>query len=38
LQARLKDMHEYELPEFLVMPIAEGSEAYLTWIREATAG
>jgi periplasmic divalent cation tolerance protein len=36
--ARGRGMHEYALPEFLVMPIAEGSEAYLTWIREATAG
>lgn len=38
LQARLKEMHEYELPEFVVLPIAGGSEAYLAWIREATAG
>ena len=38
LQARLNEMHEYELPEFLVLPVAGGSEAYLAWIREATTG
>lgn len=37
LQARLHELHEYEVPEFLVLPIAGGSEAYLKWIRESTA-
>ena len=38
LQARLRQLHEYEVPEFLVMPVAGGSDAYLSWIRESTAG
>jgi periplasmic divalent cation tolerance protein len=37
LKTRLHELHEYEMPEFLVMPIAGGSEAYLQWIRESTA-
>jgi periplasmic divalent cation tolerance protein len=38
LQARLQELHEYDVPEFLVMPIAGGSDAYLEWVRESTAG
>ena len=33
LQARMRELHPYELPEFLVLD-ARGSEAYLAWIRE----
>jgi uncharacterized protein involved in tolerance to divalent cations len=29
-------MHPYEVPEFLVLPIADGNEAYLRWIGEST--
>jgi uncharacterized protein involved in tolerance to divalent cations len=38
LRARVHDLHDYEVPEFIVMPIVGGSEAYLNWIRESTAG
>lgn len=38
LRARVHELHDYEVPEFLVLPIAGGSEAYLNWIRESTAG
>lgn len=38
LQARLHQLHEYEVPEFIVLPIAGGSDSYLRWIRESTAG
>jgi periplasmic divalent cation tolerance protein len=36
LRARLHELHPYELPEFLVIGIEGGSEAYLRWIREQT--
>jgi periplasmic divalent cation tolerance protein len=35
LRARLRELHPYELPEFLVLE-AQGSEAYLAWIDENT--
>jgi periplasmic divalent cation tolerance protein len=31
LQARLRQLHPYELPEFLVLD-ATGSDAYLAWV------
>lgn len=34
LQARLRELHPYELPEFLVLD-ATGSEAYLAWVGES---
>jgi periplasmic divalent cation tolerance protein len=38
LQARLLELHSYELPEFLVVGIETGSEPYLRWVREQTEG
>lgn len=38
LRARVHELHDYEVPEFIVMAIVGGSEAYLNWIRESTAG
>ena len=38
LEARVRELHEYEVPEFIVVPIIGGSQAYLNWIRESTAG
>jgi periplasmic divalent cation tolerance protein len=36
VEARVKELHPYELPEFLVLP-ATGSAAYLAWIGESVA-
>jgi periplasmic divalent cation tolerance protein len=33
LERRLKELHPYELPEFVVMRVAGGNEPYLEWIR-----
>lgn len=38
LRARVHELHDYDVPEFIVIPIVGGSDAYLNWIREATAG
>ena len=38
LRTRVHELHDYEVPEFIVMPIVGGSEPYLAWIRESTAG
>jgi periplasmic divalent cation tolerance protein len=35
VQARLRAMHPYELPEFLVLPVESGSEAYVRWVEES---
>jgi periplasmic divalent cation tolerance protein len=35
LEARLRMLHPYELPEFLVLPATGGSSGYLTWLRES---
>lgn len=36
LRDRLRELHPYDLPEFLVLPIVDGSDAYLRWIGQAT--
>ncbi len=36
LEARLRALHGYDLPEFLVVPVEDGSGAYLDWVREQT--
>ena len=33
LESRLKALHPYELPEFLVVPVEGGSDEYLRWVR-----
>ena len=35
LEIRLGELHAYELPEFLVVAAAAGSDAYLAWVRES---
>ena len=37
LKARIKELHPYDVPEILVLPIADGGEDYLRWVREMTA-
>jgi periplasmic divalent cation tolerance protein len=35
LRARLTALHPYELPEFIVLAVADGGAAYLQWIEES---
>jgi periplasmic divalent cation tolerance protein len=37
LEAMIKDMHPYELPEIIAVPISQGSAEYLAWIDSETA-
>ena len=36
LWERVKELHPYDVPEFLVMPIVDGNDAYLRWVGEST--
>ncbi len=35
LKKRIKELHSYQLPEIIVLPIFDGDEAYLQWIRDS---
>jgi periplasmic divalent cation tolerance protein len=34
VERRLHELHPYEVPEFLVVDVASGSERYLSWVEE----
>lgn len=38
LQRRMHELHPYEVPEFIVLPVIEGSQKYLDWLSESTTG
>ena len=35
LEARLRELHSYEVPEFVVLPIESGSRLYLEWLHDS---
>jgi periplasmic divalent cation tolerance protein len=37
LRERLRELHSYELPEFVVLSVDDGSEEYLKWVVEQTS-
>ena len=38
VEARVRQLHSYEVPEFLVVPVATGGAAYLGWVNDQTRG
>lgn len=36
VEGKIKEIHSYEVPEIVAIPIIRGSEAYLSWLREST--
>lgn len=36
VKARVHALHSYAVPEFLVLPVLDGSSAYLDWIVSST--
>lgn len=36
LWERVRELHPYDLPEFIVIPIVDGNHAYLRWISDST--
>ena len=37
LNAKVKELHSYTVPEVIAMPIIDGSEEYIKWLKEATS-
>jgi periplasmic divalent cation tolerance protein len=37
LEAEVKRLHSYDVPEFIALPIVAGSHAYLNWLAECVA-
>jgi periplasmic divalent cation tolerance protein len=37
VRAAIDELHSYEVPEFVVLPIESGSEAYLDWIAKCVS-
>jgi periplasmic divalent cation tolerance protein len=35
LWERVRGLHPYDVPEFVVLPIVDGDEAYLKWLGES---
>lgn len=35
LKKRIKELHSYQVPEIIVLPVKEGDEAYLRWISDS---
>jgi periplasmic divalent cation tolerance protein len=33
---RIRELHPYDVPEFLVLPIVDGNDAYLRWVADST--
>src|SRR5579863_4403197 len=38
LQSRITELHSYETPEILAVPVRAGAEKYLRWLDESTTG
>ena len=38
LAARVQELHPYELPEVIALPVMAGSMEYLTWVAENATG
>jgi periplasmic divalent cation tolerance protein len=36
VQVRIGELHSYELPELLVLPVVDGSPGYLDWVSQET--
>jgi periplasmic divalent cation tolerance protein len=37
LENAVKRLHSYDVPEFIALPISEGSKKYLSWLTESVA-
>lgn len=37
VESRLRELHDYEVPEILMLPVIGGSAAYLAWLHDELA-
>jgi len=37
LEEEVKRLHTYDVPEFIALPITNGSRAYLTWLQRSVS-
>jgi periplasmic divalent cation tolerance protein len=35
IERRLRELHPYELPELVAVPLIDGAQRYLRWIEES---
>ncbi|ODS31617.1 MAG: divalent cation tolerance protein, partial [Candidatus Scalindua rubra] len=36
IEARVKKLHSYDVPEVIAVPVIEGSDKYLSWLGKET--
>ena len=36
LERRIRELHSYDVPEVIGIPVCQGSQAYLDWIKKET--
>jgi periplasmic divalent cation tolerance protein len=36
LEQRIRELHSYEVPEIIGLPVGQGSQTYLDWIKKET--
>jgi len=36
LEKRIEELHSYDTPEIIAVPVIAGAQKYLTWLRDAT--
>ena len=37
IESRLRDLHSYDVPELVAIPIAQGAQPYLEWLYASTS-
>jgi periplasmic divalent cation tolerance protein len=37
LKKRIQELHSYSVPEFIALPVIDGSEDYLGWLRQSVS-
>jgi len=38
IELRLRDLHSYDVPELVAVPIEQGAQPYLDWLLASTSG